>query len=137
MEHKIIQQLSSPKSEFVEPPQSSKSIIASSYKLHPCFIAMVQEQTFLGLDYENPYHHSREFEKLCACLTILGMSQETLQWKLFLVSLDKRAKQWYAHNMRKVKGDWEEPRNKFCLAFFHISRITALRQEILYFQQKD
>jgi hypothetical protein len=82
---------------------------------------MVQEQAFSGLDYENPYHHLREFEQLCACLTILGMPQETLRWKLFPFSLDERAKQWYAHNVGMVAGDWDELRNRFCLAFFPIS----------------
>ena len=62
MEQPTIQNLSAPKGEFVEPPQSSKPIIASSYELHPSFITMVQEQAFLGWDYENPYHHLREFE---------------------------------------------------------------------------
>ena len=137
MEQSTIQNLSSPKGEFVEPPQSSKSIIASSYDLRPGFIAMVREQAFLGLDYENPYHHLREFEQLCACLTISGMSQETFRWKLFPFSLDERAKQWYAHNIGKVAGDWEELRNRFCLAFFPISRIVALQQEIPNFQQKE
>jgi hypothetical protein len=37
-------------------------------------IAMAQDQPFLGLDYENPYHHLWVFEKLCACLIISGMS---------------------------------------------------------------
>jgi hypothetical protein len=101
------------------------------------FIAMVWEQTFLGIDYENPYHHLREFEHLCACLTISDMSQETLWWKLFPFSLDERAKQWYAHNIGKVADNWEELRNRFCLAFFPISQIIALQQEILNFQQKE
>ena len=82
MEQPTILNLSAPKGEFIEPPQSSKPTIASSYELCPSFIAMVREQAFLGLDYENPYHHLREFEQLCACLTILGISQETLQWKI-------------------------------------------------------
>ena len=54
MEQPTIQNLSTPKGEFIEPPQSSKPIIASSYELCPGFIAMVREQAFLGLDYENP-----------------------------------------------------------------------------------
>ena len=78
MEQPTILNLSAPKGEFVEPPQSLKPIIASSYELRPGFIAMVREQAFSGLDYENPYHHLREFEQLYACLTISGMSQETL-----------------------------------------------------------
>jgi hypothetical protein len=137
MEQITIQNLSTPKGEFIEPPQSSKPITTSSYELRPGFIAMVREQAFSGLDYENPYHHLREFELLCACLTISGMSQETLRWKLFPFSLDERAKQWYAHNIGKVAADWEELRNRFCLAFFPISQIASLQQEILNFQQKE
>jgi len=79
MEQPTIQQLSTPKGEFLEPPPSSKPITASGYELSPGFIAMVREQTFSGLDYENPYHHLREFEQLCACLTISGMTQENLR----------------------------------------------------------
>ena len=98
---------------------------------------MVQEQTFSGLDYENPYTHLREFEQLYACLAISSMLQEALRWKLFLFSLDERAKQWYAHNVGKVVGDWEELRNRLCLTFFPISWIATLQQEILNFQQKE
>jgi hypothetical protein len=56
---------------------------------------------------------------------------------LFPFSLDERVKQWYAHNVGKVAGDWEELQNRFYLAFFPISQIAALRQEILNFQQKE
>jgi len=124
LEQPTIQNLSAPKGEFVESPQSSKPITTSSYELRPGFIAMVWEQTFWGFNYKNPYHHLKEFEELCACLTISGMSQETLRWKLFPFSLEERAKQWYTHNVGKVAGDWEELRNRFYLAFFPISRIA-------------
>jgi hypothetical protein len=78
MEQPTIQNLSAPKGKFVEPPQSSKPITASSYELCLGFIAMVWEHAFSGLDYENPYHHLREFEQLYACPTISDMTQETL-----------------------------------------------------------
>ena len=55
MEQPTIQNLSAPKGEFVEPPQPLKRITTSSYELCPGFIAMVQEQAFSELDYENPY----------------------------------------------------------------------------------
>jgi hypothetical protein len=41
MEQPTIQNLSAPKGKFVEPPQSSKLITTSSYKLCLGFIAMV------------------------------------------------------------------------------------------------
>ena len=98
---------------------------------------MVQEQTFSGEEDENPYVHLREFEQLCSCLNIPGMTHETLKWKVFSFSLSERAKQWYAHTIRSVNGDWDELRDKFCLAFFLIFRIITLRLEILTFQQKE
>ena len=135
MENLYIENLSAPKGEFVEPPQSSKPITTSSFELRPGFIAMVREQTFSGHDNENPYHHLREFEQLCSCLSIAGMAQETLQWKLFPFSLNGKARQWYALNVGKVNGEWDELRDKFCLAFFPISRIASLRKQILDFRQ--
>ena len=137
MDSLSIHEFSAPKGEFLEPPQSSKPITASSFELRLGFIAMVQEQSFSGFDDENTYHHLREFEQLCSCLSIAGMAQETLRWKLFPFSLAEKAKQWYAHNAVKVNGEWKELRDRFCLAFFPISRIASLRKEILDFHQDE
>jgi hypothetical protein len=65
------------------------------------------------------------------------MAQETIKWKLFPFSLLGRAKQWYAHAVGGVHGNWDELRDKFCLAFFPLSRIATLRIELLTFQQKE
>jgi hypothetical protein len=65
------------------------------------------------------------------------MAQETLRWKLFPFSLDERAKQWYAHNVGKVNGEWDELRDKFYLAFFPISRIASQWKEILDFPKNE
>ena len=75
--------------------------------------------------------------RLWIILSIAGMAQETLRWKLFPFSLAERAKQWYTHNEGKVNGEWEDLRDRFCLAFFPISRIASLRKEILYFRQDE
>jgi hypothetical protein len=74
---------------------------------------------------------------LCSCLTIAGMTQETLKWKLFLFSLLGRAKKWYAHSVRDVNGNWDELWDKFCLVFFPLFRIADLRIEVLTFKQKE
>jgi hypothetical protein len=39
---------------------------------------MVKDQSFSGEVNENLYSHLREFEQICACLHIEGMSYETL-----------------------------------------------------------
>ena len=74
MELQTIQNLSAPRGKFCEPPPSAKPILTPGYELHPGFIAMVREQSFSGFDNENPYHHLREFEQLCSCLLIKGMT---------------------------------------------------------------
>jgi hypothetical protein len=96
--------ISTPMSNHLEPPHSSQPITTSSYELRPGFIAMVREQSLSGEKDESPYSHLREFEQLCLCLVIAGMSQDTLKWKLFPFSLKGRAKQWYSLNVRSMEG---------------------------------
>lgn len=98
-------------------------------------ISMVRENPFSGFDLENPYNHLRDFEQVCSCLKIRGMKQETVRSKLFPFSLQERAKQWYTSTVGCVNGSWEKLRDRFCLAFFPVTRITALRVEILSFKQ--
>ena len=95
MEHLSIQQLSSPKIESHEPAPPADPILSTSYELSSGFIALVQENSFSGRDCENPYHHLHEFEQVCSCLKISGMTHETLKWKLFPFSLSEEAKKWY------------------------------------------
>jgi hypothetical protein len=83
---------------------------------------MVWEQSFFGLDNENPCHHL----------------QETRNSKVEIVYLlchGERAKQWYAHAIGSTNGDWDKLKNKFCLAFFPMSHIVSLPKEILDFEQ--
>ena len=109
MSSSSIRQLSTSEDEFSEPSTSSRPFTTSGYELHPRIIAMVRAQTFSGLE-SDPDLHLQVFEELCSCLVILGMSQETLRWKLFPFSLMEKVEQWYTHNVGNVNGDWEELR---------------------------
>ena len=91
MEQLSLLQLSSPKSEFYEPASSADPILSTSYELDSGYIAFVQENSFSGRDCENPYHHVREFEQVCSCKKISGMTHETLKWKLFFSFKEKRS----------------------------------------------
>jgi hypothetical protein len=93
------------KGEFHEPPPLSKPNYSSSYKLHPSLKAMVRAQLFSGHENENPCHHLQEFKKIYSCLSILGMTQEILKWKLFPFFLTGKVNQWYANAIESVNGD--------------------------------
>ena len=137
MEQLSLLQLSSSKSEFYEPTSSADPILSTSYELSSGYTALVQEHSFSRRDCENPCHHLCEFEQVCSCLKFLGMTHETLKWKFFPFSLSKEAKQWYIHVVGCVNGSWIELRDRFCSPFFLLSRICALRTEILTFCQND
>jgi hypothetical protein len=58
-------------------------------------------------------------------------------WKLFPSSLKGEAKQWYTNPIVSMNGDWEQLKDKFCLAFFPMSRINSLPRAILDFEQNE
>jgi len=95
---------------------------------------MVQAQPFSGLDSKNPCNHLLEFEEMCSCLIISGITQENLKWTLFPFSLMGKAKQWYTLAIGSTIGDWVKLKDKFCLAFFPISCIGSLPRAILDFE---
>ena len=113
-----IYQYASPRSTRLEPPLLSQPILSDSYELRPSFITKVQEHIFSKDEKENPYIHLCEFEQVCSCLHISGMSQETLKWKSFPFSLTGLAKLWYTQNVGSVQGEWEVLQTKFCIPFF-------------------
>ena len=78
---------------------------------------MVRAQPFSGLENENPCNHLLDFEEMCSCLSISGMTQETLRWKLFPFSLIGKAKQRYTIAVESMNGDWDELKDMFCLGF--------------------
>jgi hypothetical protein len=126
--------LSTTQGEFLDSQPSSKPTTASSFELHPGYIALVQEQPFSGAKDEDPHNHLREFEELCSCLVILGITQETLRWKLFPFSLTMRAEQWYIHNMENVNADWGKLRDDFCHSFSPLSLTPSPWSDILTFE---
>ena len=121
-----IYQYTKPTSASFGLPKSIEPILTPGYELRPCFIKLIQEQSFSGEGDENPYSHLLEFEQTCACLHIAGMSNKTIRWKLFLFSLTGRAKQWYSQTIGSMQGDWETLHSKFCLRFFPFSKVVSL-----------
>ena len=98
---------------------------------------MVEALPFSRIENENPFHHLHEFVEMCSCLSISGITQETLRWKLFPFSLTEKAKQCYTHAVGSTNGDWEELKDKFYLAFFPMFRIGSLPKAILDFEQRE
>jgi hypothetical protein len=129
MEQLSFHQLSAPKSEFYEPPSPFDMILSTTYELSSDFIALVQKNSFSGRDCEYPYHHLCDFEQVCSCLKLSGMTHEALKWKLFPFSLMEEAKRWYSRITGCVNRNWIELRDK-CSAIFPLSYICTLQEEV-------
>jgi hypothetical protein len=128
---------SAPEGKYLEPPTSSHPIKAEGYEIRPDSISLVTELNFTkGLD-ENPYKHLQDFEEIYATLMISGMNHETLKWKTFLFSLTRWAKQWYKLHVSSCHGNWIVLKDQFCFAFFSLSKIIDLQNEVLNFAQKE
>jgi hypothetical protein len=97
---------------------------------------MVQEHSFLGWDDENPYHHLCEFEQVCSCVKISSMTHEISSGSV--PPLSNRVGEGIVHKRRK-KHEWilEWSSRPVLLAFFPLSRVYALRAEILTFRQSE
>jgi hypothetical protein len=79
MDTTLIKDFSAPLELILRPVPSSKPILYDAYELRPRLIEMVQTNTFLGIEHEEPYHHLQQFEQTCDCLHIKGMSDETIR----------------------------------------------------------
>jgi hypothetical protein len=77
----------------------------------------------------------QDFEEICATLMILGMNHEMLKWKAFPFSLTGWDKQWYKLHVSCCHGSWVILKDQFCFAFFPLSKIIDLQNEVLSFTQ--
>jgi hypothetical protein len=120
MDTTLIKDFSAPSKLSLRPIPSSKPILSDAYELRPWLIEMVQTNTFLGIEDEDPYHHLQQFEQTCDYLHIEGMLDETIRWKLFPFTLKGKARQWYDRTKEKMKGDWGILRADFCMDFLSL-----------------
>jgi hypothetical protein len=125
--------------EFNDPSTST-----SNHELYFNIMGMVQDRLFFGAINEDPYFHLEEFEELCLRLVLPSMTQESIRWKLFPLSLPERAKQWYTDVVKSVNGDWGKLRDNFCNSFSLVERMVhwythmaSLPGDILEFEQLE
>jgi hypothetical protein len=128
---------SAPKGKYLEPAISLHPIETEGFEIRSYFISFVRELNFAGGLDKNPYKHLQDFEEICATLVISGMNHETLKWKAFPFSLMGWAKQWHKLHVSSCYGSWVILKDQFCFAFFSLSKIIDLHNEVLNFSQKE
>jgi hypothetical protein len=132
-----IYNFSAPEGKYLEPTTSLHPIEGEGYEIRPDFISLVREMNFVGGLDENPYKHLQDLEEICATPMISGMNHATLKWNAFPFLLTGWAKQWYKLRASSCHGSWVILKDQLCFAFFLLSKIIDLRNEVLNFAQKE
>jgi hypothetical protein len=128
-----IYSFSAPEGKYLDSVTSLHPIEVEGYEIHPDFISLVRELNFArGLD-KNPYKLLHDFEEIRATLMISGMNHKTLKWKAFPFTLTGWAKQWYKLHISRCHDSWVILNDQFYFAFFPLSKIIDLHNEVLNF----
>ena len=93
--------------------------------------------SFHGLDHENPYGHVKTFKDMCATFKFHNFSKESVHLRLFLFSLQGRARAWLDSNTLGSITYWESLLCKFNNKFFPMSKVNEFRKEISSLTQEE
>jgi len=95
------------------------------YEIKPSLIKMVQVIIFSGKKDEDAIAHLQIFLEIGNTIDIQGIPQYVVLLRLFPLSLEGRAKQWFYQNKDQFKT-WGECSKAFLEKFFPIGRTNIL-----------
>ncbi|KAH9762999.1 hypothetical protein KPL70_001024 [Citrus sinensis] len=108
---------------------------ATHFELKPSVIQLLP--SFHGLEREDPYLHINEFLDICSTFRFQNFNDESIRLRMFLFSLNDKAKAWLNSLPAGSISTWDELSNKFLTKFFPMSKTNALRREISDFYQRE
>jgi hypothetical protein len=108
---------------------------ATHYDLKPHVIQMLP--CFYGLEHENPYSHVKKFRSITAKTKFQNFSEESVNLRLFPLSLYDKATEWLDSMAPSSITSWEELLKQFYNKFFPMSRVNEARKEIGSFTQDE
>ncbi|XP_015166432.1 uncharacterized protein [Solanum tuberosum] len=92
---------------------------------------------FGGLEHEDPHEHVQSFVEVCTPLSFKNLSQKSIRFCLFPLSLTGGATKWLVERPNNSIKSWEELVMTFHERFFPSSRMMKLRDDIQNFKQKE
>ncbi|OMO99700.1 Retrotransposon gag protein [Corchorus capsularis] len=91
--------------------------------------------TFQGEFHENPHEHLNSFFINCAAIT--GMPQEEVRLRIFPLTLEGKARNWFISLPSKSINSWKEMETVFLNKYFPEAKRADVRKRITACQQLD
>jgi hypothetical protein len=111
-------------------------IVGNQPNFNPGVVNIVQQNTFHGMDHEDPHAHVQTFLECCATIKINGATTDYIRLALFPFTLRDKAKKWLGSLPRDSITTWRELSKLFLTRFFPHKRTAKVRTQLTSFRQR-
>ncbi|GJQ95613.1 reverse transcriptase domain-containing protein [Tanacetum coccineum] len=110
-------------------------VLANKFKLKTELLDFVSNNSFFGLENDNPHSHIRRFYQITQTLRLNQVPDDVVKLILFPFSLKGATETWLENEPPNSITSWDDLVSKFLNRFFPHSKTRELRKEITNFQQ--
>ncbi|GJZ80089.1 reverse transcriptase domain-containing protein [Tanacetum coccineum] len=111
------------------------AVLADQFELKPELLDFVSNNSFFGLENDDPHSHIRRFYQITRTLRLNQVPDDVVKLILFPFSLKGAAETWLENEPPNSITSWDDLVSKFLNRFFPHSKTRELRKEITNFQQ--
>ncbi|GJZ64760.1 reverse transcriptase domain-containing protein [Tanacetum coccineum] len=110
-------------------------VLADQFELKPELLDFVSNNSFFGLENDDPHSHIRRFYQITRTLRLNQVPDDVVKLILFPFSLKGAAETWLENEPSCSITTWDDLVSKFLNRFYPHSKTRELRKEITNFQQ--
>ncbi|GJY66455.1 reverse transcriptase domain-containing protein [Tanacetum coccineum] len=111
------------------------AVLAYEFELKTELLDFVINNSFFGLENDDPHSHIRRFYQITRTFKINQVPHDVVKLILFLFSLKGAAETWLENKPPNSITSWDDLVSKFLNRFYPHSKTRELRKEIMNFQQ--
>ena len=136
MAQKTLQEFSAPSLENIPTgPRLAVEEGVPEFELKSSLINLVQATQFSGKANEDPSAHLQNFLEIGSTIHINGIDKDVILLRLFPFLLEGKARKWFYTHQDNINNSTNLS-DAFLSKFFPIGKTTALRENIISFQQQ-
>ena len=134
---RTLREFNVPRAEDVRGAIRLPRIPGQQPNFNPGVVNMVQQNTFHGLDHEDPHSHLQTFLECITTIKTNGENSDYTKLALFPFTLRDKAKKWLGSLPRDSVLTWRELSKLFLTRFFPHKRTAKVRHDLTSFNQNE